>query len=110
MVPSTSGSTVVVTPKAIDRVRARRNSAGSISSGKEHQQQLAEFRHEVGDRAIRAEEAEDLGANDDTADQQTHGCGNAQAPTKARDDDEQHHPEREFRERRKREQMDSDEV
>ena len=81
-----------------------------IQAGEEHQQQLAEFRHEIRDRAIRAEEAENIWADDDTAEQQTHGCGNVQTTTKAGNGDEHYHRKREFREHRQAEEVVSDEV
>ena len=71
-----------------------------IQAGEKHQQQLAQLCHEIRDRAVRAEEAENIGANDDTAEQQPHGCGYVQTTTKARNGDEHYHCKREFREHR----------
>ena len=74
-----------------------------LQAGEEHQQQLAEFRHEIRDRAVGAEETKNVRADDDAAEQQTNGCGNVQAATKPGNGDEHYHPERELRERRKSE-------
>jgi hypothetical protein len=40
-----------------------------FQAGEKHQQQLAEFRHEISDRTIRTEEAKNVRADDDAAEQ-----------------------------------------
>ena len=81
-----------------------------LQAGEEHQQQLAKLRHEIRDRAVGAEEAENIRTDDDAAEQQAHGCGNVQAATEAGNGDEHDHPEREFRQHRQGEDVVSDEV
>ena len=81
-----------------------------LQAGEEHQQQFAELRHEIRDRAVGAEKAENIRTDNDAAEQQAYGRGNVQAATKAGNGDEHHHPEREFRENWQREEVVSDKV
>ncbi len=95
-----------------DRAFAGAAEQGEIDfqAGKEHQQQLAQFRQEVRDRAIRAEEAEDMGADDDPAEQQSHGGGDMRTAAQPRNEDEHDQRQSEPSECREVQDVMSDEV
>jgi hypothetical protein len=97
-VPSSNGIAVVVRPNAIERCRgAPKQPEVDLQTGEEHQQQLADVRHEVGDRALRAKNAEDIGTYDDATEQQSHGGGDSRETTQPGNADDQDQPKREFR-------------
>jgi hypothetical protein len=95
-----------------DRAFAGAAEQGEIDfqAGKEHQQKLAQICQEVRDGTVRAEQAEDIGADDDAAEQQPHGRGDMRAAAQPRDEDEHDQRKPEPSERRKGQDVMSDEV
>jgi hypothetical protein len=76
-----------------------------FQAGKKHQQQFSELCHEIRNRPDSAENVEDIGSDDDAAEQQAHRRGNVQSAGYLRNDHQHHHPQRKLRQHRQGEEI-----
>ena len=71
-----------------------------LQTREKHQEQFSEFCQKICNRPDFAEDVENIGSYENTAEQQPYSWRNTHSTGKAGDHDEHHHPDRELRERR----------